>query len=466
MSYRPSCARLALTLTLLPLAGCPERELAKVPIRADVVENVNIPLDDNRDVDILFVIDNSLSMEAEQDSLAANFPLIIDRLRASAIQPSVHLGVISTDVGGGELCGGTGDTGTLLTGASDCNAINNGGNFLSDIVNADGTRSTNYDGDLRDAFSCMARLGTDGCGFEQPLEAVKQAIDNPANEAFFRDGAYLAIIFITDEDDCSVSGPELLRDSGDRSPAALESQLGPESSFRCFEFGVKCDETGGPREDGVRNNCIPREDSEFMNSVASYIEHVRGSKRFPTQIFTAAIAGELSPVAVEHRDSMRFPFAIPQLAYSCDSALGEAVPPVRLAAFLGAFQGPDSPTSICRDDLAESVREIADLFDFVGPGCLEGSLVDASDEPGLQPDCSVTEVVNPDIEGEVETVLRECNNAADPKSSSVTPCYVIYDEPECANEVTGLAVEVVYAEGYTVPPFTRAEVSCVGIAPI
>ncbi len=93
----------------------------------------------------------------------------------------------------------------------------------------------------RDAFvadvACTAVLGTTGCGFEMQLESILVAITdsnaNPeisfypgtaqgasrnrsgqrtagqANEGFFRDDSVIAIVAVTDEEDCSTDNPEM-----------------------------------------------------------------------------------------------------------------------------------------------------------------------------------------------------------------------------------------------------------------
>ena len=53
---------------LLALAGCPNREVSEVNPTQDKVEPKEIPLTINRDIDILFVIDNSGSMAEEQNA--------------------------------------------------------------------------------------------------------------------------------------------------------------------------------------------------------------------------------------------------------------------------------------------------------------------------------------------------------------------------------------------------------------
>jgi hypothetical protein len=59
------------------------------------------------------------------------------------------------------------------------------------------------------AFSCIAQLGPDGCGYEQSLEAMYRALDPAVNPGFIRDDAALAVLFITDEDDCSARDTSL-----------------------------------------------------------------------------------------------------------------------------------------------------------------------------------------------------------------------------------------------------------------
>jgi hypothetical protein len=77
---------------------------------------------------------------------------------------------------------------------------------------------------------------------------VRAALDgNPANAGFLRPGATLGVIFLTDEDDCSVRSPTLF------SPA--NAVLGPLESFRCTRFGVTC-EDGGGTPDEIRERAV------------------------------------------------------------------------------------------------------------------------------------------------------------------------------------------------------------------
>src|SRR2546421_12497498 len=82
---------------LLALAGCPDRSIAKVdPVHSGETQK-DIPT--SADVDILFVIDNSLSTSDKQTVFAQNFPRFVQALDAFPTgRPNVHIGVVSSTV--------------------------------------------------------------------------------------------------------------------------------------------------------------------------------------------------------------------------------------------------------------------------------------------------------------------------------------------------------------------------------
>jgi len=60
----------------------------------------------------------------------------------------------------------------------------------------------------RRAFGCLGMLGDSGCGIEGTLEAARRALSADdslsANRGFLRSDSVLSVVFLTDEDDCSV----------------------------------------------------------------------------------------------------------------------------------------------------------------------------------------------------------------------------------------------------------------------
>jgi hypothetical protein len=57
--------------------------------------------------------------------------------------------------------------------------------------------------------SCMAQLGNGGCGIEQQLSASIRALSKSDQHSFIRDNHMLAVLVISDEEDCSVENKDL-----------------------------------------------------------------------------------------------------------------------------------------------------------------------------------------------------------------------------------------------------------------
>ena len=449
---------LALTVVLASLAGCPARELSKVDPQPIEEFYKRIPVQINRDLDILFVVDNSGSMREEQESLAANFPEFIKVLQTiEGGLPNVHIGVISTDVGAGRFSIGTcernGDNGELQADPRVNGCTPPSEPFLVDVADTDGSRITNYEGDLSESFSCIAQLGKEGCGFEQPLEAVRRALENnPANAGFIRPNAFLAIIFITDEDDCSAVGDAIF----DTSPTAVAT-LGPPKSYRCFQEGVICD-PDVPGQPGVKSNCRPRDDSKLLHNIQTeYVDFLKQLKDDPGLIVTAAIMGATPSVVSVQAVPQIDGDDILELTPSCESAgFGKAAPPIRLKWFLEQFAGQNTTTEICDGDLSPALTQIAELLkDVVGNPCLAPNAT-LSDK-GL-PVCTVKEVTNDRTEDRIAKVIPTCSSLAN--AAKEAPCWVVEKSNDCPTANGPGPSIVVERNGATPPVNTFLEVRC------
>ncbi len=132
-------------------------------------------------VDILWVIDNSVSMQNEQENVALGAADFMAQLETTAMD--FHLGVISSDMSLGNT-----EKAVLL------------GNppVLDNTVQ------------YQSLFESRVRLGTGGDDQESGLEAAITAIEGPLsytrNEGFLRAGAMLNIVMVSDENDCSDYG--------------------------------------------------------------------------------------------------------------------------------------------------------------------------------------------------------------------------------------------------------------------
>jgi hypothetical protein len=135
-------------------------------------------------VDILFVVDNSPSMVHEHTAVVQGFGAFINEVMES--DSDFHIGVTTTDMETNE--------GGLLLGSP---------NYI-----------TTEDSDYGYGFMQMIEaVGVDGSGWEKGLGAAKKALfDAPAgfgdteNTGFMRYDADLAIVVVSDENDCSDEG--------------------------------------------------------------------------------------------------------------------------------------------------------------------------------------------------------------------------------------------------------------------
>ena len=143
-------------------------------------------------LDLLFMIDDSGSMEDDQENLGRNFPRLMDELKNLPLGlPDLHVGVVSSDIG---------DSGVLYA-STNCGLDPKRGRFLI----SESGKNNNFQGDISTVFACLAKLGTGGSGDEQQLATVRMALSGliPANDGFLRRDAHLAVVYVTDEDDHS-----------------------------------------------------------------------------------------------------------------------------------------------------------------------------------------------------------------------------------------------------------------------
>ena len=235
----------------------------------------------NAALDILFMVDNSPGMDPKQTALTQSFSQLIQQAQQiPGGLPDLHIGVISSDMGAGSESIGLnckrvlGDRGvlygndpsnSLASVAPNADAsqgghpqpngcgLHSGQRWISDIASPNGIgRITNYDGTIQDVFTCLATaVGTSGCGFEHQLQSVRVALNadypenpkdapnqiNPENIGFVRSGAYLAIVMVTDEDDCSADPDDTFNNE-----MFLQTQVPvtETASLRCAARGHVC----------------------------------------------------------------------------------------------------------------------------------------------------------------------------------------------------------------------------------
>lgn len=162
------------------------------------------------EIDFLFVVDNSISMDRKQVNLINSVPKFIKTMMETEkeLEKDYHIGVVTTDAyehspAQCRFLGGlvsqvelekkqpNGTTDRKLT---KCGPYKTGRNYMT------------HEDDLNRSFACAARPGRFGSAKEEQIGALIQAIDpkqgkaGKCNQGFIRDEALLVAVIISDED--------------------------------------------------------------------------------------------------------------------------------------------------------------------------------------------------------------------------------------------------------------------------
>lgn len=254
-------------------------------------------------MDIMFVIDNSGSMGGEQENLATNFPAFVDVLDTFVASDGGALDYRIAVTTSGVDKSWTKTLPGIPIPISEGNDGGDNGAFRQDCGM---TRRWIERGDanVKDTFSCVAQVGTDGPAKEMQLEALNQAVtarvSDGVNSGFMRDDALLAVVVLTDENDCSRTDDN-------------------------FTIGF---------EEDVCDNPTP---------VNQYVQVLDGVKGDRSRWATAVIAG-VGPG-------------------DCSSDLGNAEEATRLIDFANQTGNNAVKSSICDGDLAGGLAAALDTFE-------------------------------------------------------------------------------------------------------
>ncbi len=420
-----------------------------------------------RQVDVLFVVNDMASTGANQQKLLSPLPSFLNALESGSTPLDLHVAVTTTDMGAPSDvqasvgCTATGDGGQLRTiapGACADATVAGGATYLAD----DGQGVKNYTGSMGALLQCLALVGDHGCGFGQPLAAAVRAVGAddlragaptppPANAGFLRPDAALAIILVANEDDCSAP-PDTQLFSLQGQPDGLSNPLGPFDHDRCNRYGHLCRDPGStapaafispplaPPADAQGTAGAPRlalsdcRDNDtptgLLTPVSRFVEQIKALKANPdSQILVAALVAPASPYTVDWvvEDSASGELW-PEIMHSC-GAQGEVSPDatqitadgtfgdpgVRLTQFAGGFSN-SIVASLCDASYAATLttaaRQIVQLA--TGRRCLSGAV---QTTPAGQPSCDVAAQV---ADG-AATRTVPYSNCAD--SGNTPPCW-------------------------------------------
>jgi hypothetical protein len=483
-------------------------------------------------VDILFMIDDSPSMDPKQAALQTRFPELIkvlDDFAAKGTPAWYHIGVVTSDLGagmapnGGCQVGGKGAKLQALGAAhgAACKAPTGNLNFI-DYNQLAMTNNLPAGQDLPTTFTCMASVGTAGCGFEHQLEAPYRALHDcmpaadgsypncsiPQNMGFLRPDSILAVIFLTDEDD-DCSAP----DDTDLFDASQAANYGFEASYRGTRFGVMCNfmgtdqlmpyaDSGGPLMgchaapnpmtitggSGNSSGLPPAGQGKCMD-IQRYVNFYKNSSLAnaggvrvdPTDVILAAIDGPSDPVqsVIGNPDmpNMNSPGGYSPCAAGamvgssqCQVLLGHSCfassaffgdPAVRINSMISAVSADNaqSITSICAQDYTAALQALGmKIVSKIGIACLSSPITDV-----MNPDCVVEDRANSD-----DSVVDSIKSCA--SNGNMQPCWEYQQNPKCPqviNPADGSITQgsiAVNRSQQSIPPGTHLRVACATLA--
>ncbi len=496
-----------LVLSLLAAAACNDHPLKEVELSRTGETVIAVDIAPLRSVDILFVIDNSGSMAAEQANLAANLAPLIEILEREDISADYRIAVTTTDTDDG-ACAGTGpEDGNFV--ATSCrsrleqfstlpgfepaqdarhsactdlcpealsdlrprpSALEPGGEEASRpwIESVLGRTNLPQGVSAAQAFACMGPQGVNGCGFESPLRAMSRALvraDRTTEDefGFMRDEAILLVVFVTDEADCSTQGraPDALREAG---------------SAGCWDAGVSCSR----QEDGsldcvsanldLEGSVVDGEDAVLtpVEDFVALLEGIEAGKRARSgnedlSVMVSVVAGVPSgypdvPVSYSEQTPFAEDYGIDA---GCQSVYGDAVPPVRLLEFADAF-APDRGTnvsSVCAESYSPAFEALANrLLDSFEPACTDTCLA-----AGVDHDCVFTQQVPDQGKQTVPTCDRDDGGSPRlPEGANVCVDVALADEraPACIEAGAPAEFRPLYRAGVPRVPGSTISATC------
>jgi hypothetical protein len=184
-------------------------------------------------------------------------------------------------------------------------------------------------------------------------------------------GAALAVVFVADEDDCSLAHGELTTSD--------TSVLGPLQSFRCTRYGVTCLVGGNTPDEmnaaGPKSGCHANDGSPYLVPLGEPQHVLEGAVPDARDVLVAGIIGNPTPVDVELRSPQPSAQPVPAVSPSCtfgdaSGATVAAATGIRLADFIGRFRH-HVVASECTVNFSPALDQIAlQVGNLLGDPCV------------------------------------------------------------------------------------------------
>jgi hypothetical protein len=474
------------------LWACTSRSLEAPNITPTATIQTNFTQKINNEIDILFMIDNSSSMTEMQQKILEQLPLFMNVLTSLKNPPSLHVAVVSEDMGApGDStssigCTTYGDQGQFQSAPRSDSTLNppvtctnstlatptgQSDNNHTFLIYDPSTNTQNFTDPIATVFQCIALLGDKGCGFEHQLASIDRALGADGspppstNAGFLRPEAYLGIVMLTNEDDCSAPGNTTIFGLNGYQQN-ISNPDGPIANYRC---------NGGPRgahycQDPANGNqwtippLLPPADaqgtataptlnlancedneqppmgtgSSALTPVSQFISDIKSLKPDPdNQILVAGIIAPATPYTVawvpeSGGQNTKAGELWPEVMHSCGAKGGDDVNPasmmsptdgsfgdpgVRETQFLNAFSN-SVIASICDTSYAASMQAIATkLGQLITPPCINGKI---QNDANGNPECSVIEHLVDTSGNKSDRAIQSCA-----QTNNAPPCWTL-----------------------------------------
>ena len=306
--------RTAIAALVAALSGCGAFD--SVPAGAVTECQVETLVPGAVKTDILFVVDDSGSMAVEQANLATSFDSFIRALASSTVQDDFQIGVTTTSVDLARCDDASCSSFSVITNFTQGPAQGTPYPAGALVGAADHKVLPATSPTLIDDFKANVNVGTSGSPKEQGLRAallaVTDRIADGTNAGFLRPGARLAVIVVTDEDDCS-------------DPATPPAVVYP-------VFG---------------DSCHADEEKAKLPPVADYVNALKANLAGESRDVVLAVIAAVDPTTKE------------PVQPACNPQGDKAT---RYSAFVSGFPGKGLIDDICQADFTATLQQVAGLI--------------------------------------------------------------------------------------------------------
>jgi hypothetical protein len=439
-------------MLVLTAWACVSHPLAQPTPDPGIVSTGKVTVVPSRKLDLLFMVDNSPSMGPKQDKMAEQFPGLIKALEdpVDHTLPDLRVAIIDSDLGSGvsgkcTKSGRYGDKGQFQM----RDAVSCGASADARWLEFEKGKAVNFDEQkgMPEVFKCLAtKVGVEGCGYEHQLGAINWAFnltDNKSQLDFLRAEAYLGVVILTDEDDCSATLSATMFNPDD---------TGNSTSLRCATRGHTCegvtlteptkapvsvpyeschartDATCEDGKDGPEATCNPLLNIKSLAANLKALKGDEGEKKIlvagiygtPRKddksatryvVDMATPQGSLVPVYDYWPICYDLAFMPSGSGYDTTAAEHGATGGLRISAFLNEFDADHRLSySICESTFGPAMEGIGKQLRIIMKDlCVPFKVVDTSKDPGIQADCRVA-YVRPAVDDKGNPVFDDKGN--------------------------------------------------------